>query len=58
MLRYHPDIAGTSQHSLEMFRDVQDAYKTLSTPELKTEYDNNLAKKKAPIISDSIVPGK
>eukprot|EP00602_Paraphysomonas_sp_CaronLab_P007437 CAMPEP_0185018570 /NCGR_PEP_ID=MMETSP1103-20130426/1245_1 /TAXON_ID=36769 /ORGANISM="Paraphysomonas bandaiensis, Strain Caron Lab Isolate" /LENGTH=154 /DNA_ID=CAMNT_0027548415 /DNA_START=90 /DNA_END=551 /DNA_ORIENTATION=- len=59
VLRYHPDIAGQSQKSTDKFREVQDAYKILSTPELKAEYDKHIGRKTKKTTSSSpdIVPG-
>lgn len=44
MLKYHPDIVGQTPQTLEKFREVQEAYKVLSTPELKSEYDLSIAR--------------
>ncbi|EEF28227.1 chaperone protein DNAj, putative [Ricinus communis] len=45
-LRYHPDVCHghsmTKEESTEMFLQVQKAYKTLSDPVLREEYDNGL----------------
>ena len=57
VLRYHPDIVGKSAENLEKFREIQDAYKTLSTKELKTEYDKTLSRPIRPEAKGTIVPG-
>ena len=60
MLRFHPDIVGKTTHSLEKFRDVQDAYKVLSTPELKLELDKVVSAasaKSGRASAAAIVPG-
>mmetsp|Transcript_30076 Transcript_30076/g.65769 ORF Transcript_30076/g.65769 Transcript_30076/m.65769 type:complete len:197 (+) Transcript_30076:30-620(+) len=56
VLRNHPDIVGQSPETLEKFREVQDAYKILSTKELKSEYDKSIKPTK-PDVSGNIVPG-
>jgi curved DNA-binding protein CbpA len=60
VLQYHPDIVGKTTQSMDKFRDVQDAYKVLSTPELKSELDKivrGAASTKGPSAA-KIVPGE
>lgn len=60
MLRHHPDIVGKTTQSMDKFRDVQDAYKVLSTPELKLELDKIVsaaASKAGRVSAATIVPG-
>ena len=40
MLKNHPDIVGKSPLYLERFRAIQEAYKVLSTLELRRDYDH------------------
>lgn len=51
VLRHHPDIVGKSSKTLENFRAVQEAYKVLSTPELRQEYDRASRVAKEVVIS-------
>ena len=37
--KYHPDINTTSNFSEERFKDINEAYKTLSNASLKRKYD-------------------
>jgi molecular chaperone DnaJ len=43
--RYHPDV---SQRNEEKFREVQEAYDTLSDPEKKAVYDQKISDKRSP----------
>lgn len=59
VLQYHPDIVGKTAVSMQKFRDVQDAYKVLSTPELKAELDKIVRTASAKTASSAtIVPGR
>ncbi len=44
--RHHPDVIGSEQPDVSIFRDVQEAYGVLSTRESRASYD--LARKKNP----------
>ena len=46
--RYHPDVSPRSE---EKFREVQEAYDTLSDPEKKALYDQEILEKRDPSIS-------
>lgn len=39
--KYHPDINSKSDFSEERFKDINEAYKVLSTPTSKRKYDRN-----------------
>lgn len=44
--RHHPDVAGSEQPDVAVFRDIQEAYGVLSTRESRASYD--LLRKKNP----------
>jgi DnaJ-class molecular chaperone len=44
--RHHPDVIGSEQPDVSIFRDVQEAYGVLATRESRASYD--LARKKNP----------
>jgi len=44
--RYHPDVSPRDE---EKFREVQEAYETLSNPERKALYDREMLDKRAPL---------
>jgi DnaJ-class molecular chaperone len=46
--RYHPDV---SPRNGEKFREVQEAYDTLSDPEKRAIYDREILEKKSPALS-------
>lgn len=43
--RFHPDRNSGSETAAELFRQVNDAYKTLANSKRRAEYDNKLAKR-------------
>jgi molecular chaperone DnaJ len=46
--RYHPDVSSRNE---EKFREVQEAYDTLSDPEKKALYDREISDKHSPAVS-------
>jgi DnaJ-class molecular chaperone len=46
--RYHPDVSPRSE---EKFREVQEAYDTLSDPEKKALYDREILEERSPALS-------
>ncbi len=38
--KYHPDIAGNTQESINKFKEITEAYETLSSPQKREQYDN------------------
>lgn len=38
--KYHPDIAGNTQESIDKFKEITEAYETLSSPQKREQYDN------------------
>ena len=46
--RYHPDVSPRSE---EKFREVQEAYETLSDPEKKALYDRGILEERSPAVS-------
>ena len=51
--KYHPDV---SRKGEEKFKHVQEAYDTLSDPEKKTVYDENLSAAERPQVKVSVRP--
>jgi len=39
-LKYHPDKSGGDPESEKKFKEIAEAYETLSNPKKKSEYDN------------------
>ncbi len=44
--RYHPDVNAGSRESEEKFKEVQEAYRTLSDVQLRADYDARLSGRK------------
>jgi molecular chaperone DnaJ len=40
VLKYHPDRHNNNEHLTEHFREIQEAYETLTNPARRIEYDN------------------
>lgn len=38
--KYHPDIAGNDDDSIRRFKDITEAYETLSSPQRREQYDS------------------
>ena len=38
--KYHPDVAGNDSESIQRFKDITEAYETLSSPQKREQYDS------------------